>query len=156
VPEPRSLAHKMACLGASRGVRATAQCRNAQFRQARTDNVVERTRRQRPEWRLQGQKNLATPTTPPNLLQIAQNRVAHLAYERILLGPPLLGTGNGNEFFFPVHVLDAQAGDFLAAESVNCKQHQHGAISNLAWLVRVGTGDETLYIGPTGTYGKSL
>ena len=87
--------------------------------------------------------NTATARRPPRL-------------RADIAGTALLGTGNGNEFFFPVHVLDAQAGNFPAAECVNCKQHQDGAISNVARLVSIGAGDQTLHISPTGTYRKSF
>src|SRR6266581_4279000 len=133
-----------------------AQCRNTHLIEACTHDVVERTRRKRPEGGFQSQEDLTATATRPNLAQVPQHRLTDFIHERVLLGAALLGTSDGNDLFFPVHVMHAQTGNFSVTECVNREQHQDRTISNVARLVAVNAGDETLHISPTGTYGKSF
>src|SRR5438128_2833570 len=143
-----SRAYKMTCTGVTQAVRAAVQCRNAQFGEASANDVIERTWRERAEGGVHGEEDLASFAPGPSLTEIPQNRSTHFIHERVLLSAALLRTSNGDDLFFPVDVLQAQPGDFPAAECVNRKQHQDGAISNSAWRVRVGAGNQTLHILP--------
>src|ERR1019366_5318815 len=96
--------HQAAGTGMAQRVRSAAWDPDSECTQTCADQMIERPLRESSKRRLQRQKDLPPRTAGPYLLEVSENGLADLDYQRVLLGAPPLGTRDRNNFTFPVHI----------------------------------------------------
>ncbi|MCK7471749.1 MAG: hypothetical protein MZU95_13955 [Desulfomicrobium escambiense] len=60
------------------------------------------------------------------------------------------------DVLLPAHVVQRQGDDLPAAQSIHREKQQNGAIADVLVVVRVGAGDEPLYVFPLRPDGQCL
>ena len=68
----------------------------------------------------QSQENLST-TAAGRLPEILQDGFAGLFRQGVFLGSPLLETRDPEDLAVPIHILQAQFGNFATAQAVGCQ-----------------------------------
>src|SRR5712692_7052688 len=103
------------------------------------------------EWpgrREKGEKDFTVATDGPDVLDIAQHGIANSGDERVGLRAVPFGSLDPQQVMFPIEVVEAEVGDLTHAQAIDGKQHQHGAIPNITWLVGIEAREQALHIRP--------
>jgi hypothetical protein len=99
------------------------------------DKVVHGARRERPKRSFERHEQLSMGTPRPSVLKILKYRVTNRGHQRVILEPPLLGPFDPDDLSCPIEVLEAQPAHFAAAQAINCKQHQDGAVAYVTCIL---------------------
>ena len=154
--EREAFRQQMRRASVSKTVRAARNTLNAYSAKPPSHNQRDAVRRESPTRRLDGQKHGSTAASRPRMLQVAQERVADRADERIRPGVPLLGASDVDELVLEIEVFETQSSYFAASQSIGRQEHHDRTVSDRDGIVAVQAREQRLHLLPLRATGQAL